>query len=773
MANKSATWKDYLISIDEKNAVKVFKSGVPCDKAMSALREIAQDAHFDIDPKWNTQQTGAKLVKFINETLSSSPDSIKEDVSKQAKQPEEKPIEEPSVSKPETQETVKPATPVEEKPTIQSEANSTPEKKAEPKKSTPKKVTPAQIIQINKVESTSPESDVSNELFFGRGKGLHNTDNPREVLKLLTVSPFNLPLGIDELARNVKAQQLEGVMTSYNVVFYHFKTTPTETAGLVYKAVPNGPKSYKNYRYHELDGLKIPVTDSLDSKKKSASLDIVLDGTIETFPCEAFQSCPSCGGNGKCDNCRGKGETTCYTCNGTGKCEDCRGKGKVDCYYCNGTGQCSHCNGTGYDGTCRKCKGTGTIQIENGRTSDGRKKYKTVRCGNCDGKGMLKCTWCNGSKKCSHCYGKGLEECSTCNGSGRCQTCNGTKKATCQVCNGRGDCVTCDGGGKVTCPRCNGSGNYQDYDVLSIRAIRKADTFFSYEAESKMNKFTKESIKPGKNDLILSWKHENDDVKESQDFCSKKVVAELTESLKKKGYHTSTVLSDMVSKTLLETEKAQWEQNKLYTKSLELETYGFPISKYEFDFENEHYTFYIVGANTKELMGDQPKQHFFECVQAKKGGFFALKKSVTGLFKSEETKLFDRQVALVVLATWLAKKTGYLKADELLSSFKIEDALGHDNNKVQKMMEAVNKEYTDKELYKVISCLEESLSAVVWAYIFSGGAPISKEIGSHLRKDASGYDFLDKKVKPDDWVKISPAQLLDAFSKQYIPNNFQ
>ena len=113
MANKSATWKDYLISIDEKNAVKVFKSGVPCDKAMSALREIAQDAHFDIDPKWNTQQTGAKLVKFINETVSSSPDSIKEDVSKQAKQPEEKPIEDPSVSKPETQETVNTAPTVE------------------------------------------------------------------------------------------------------------------------------------------------------------------------------------------------------------------------------------------------------------------------------------------------------------------------------------------------------------------------------------------------------------------------------------------------------------------------------------------------------------------------------------------------------------------------------------------------------------------------------------------------------------------------------------
>ena len=65
MAKKSVSWKKYLIEIDEKGSVKVSKAGAPCDNAKAALREIAADAGFEIDEKWNTQQCGTKLATFL------------------------------------------------------------------------------------------------------------------------------------------------------------------------------------------------------------------------------------------------------------------------------------------------------------------------------------------------------------------------------------------------------------------------------------------------------------------------------------------------------------------------------------------------------------------------------------------------------------------------------------------------------------------------------------------------------------------------------------
>ena len=67
MAKKSVSWKEYLIDIDEKGSVKVSKSGAVCDNAKVALRDIAGAVGFEIDEKWNTQQLGAKLAKFLEE----------------------------------------------------------------------------------------------------------------------------------------------------------------------------------------------------------------------------------------------------------------------------------------------------------------------------------------------------------------------------------------------------------------------------------------------------------------------------------------------------------------------------------------------------------------------------------------------------------------------------------------------------------------------------------------------------------------------------------
>ena len=67
MAKKSVSWKDYLVDIDEKGSVKVSKNGALCDNAKAALREIAEASGFEIDEKWNTQQFGAKLAKYLED----------------------------------------------------------------------------------------------------------------------------------------------------------------------------------------------------------------------------------------------------------------------------------------------------------------------------------------------------------------------------------------------------------------------------------------------------------------------------------------------------------------------------------------------------------------------------------------------------------------------------------------------------------------------------------------------------------------------------------
>lgn len=72
MTTKSVSWKDYLIDIDENGSVKVSKNGALCDNAKAALREIAAAAGFEIDEKWNTQQIGAKLAKFLEEAAPAS-----------------------------------------------------------------------------------------------------------------------------------------------------------------------------------------------------------------------------------------------------------------------------------------------------------------------------------------------------------------------------------------------------------------------------------------------------------------------------------------------------------------------------------------------------------------------------------------------------------------------------------------------------------------------------------------------------------------------------
>lgn len=60
MAKKSAISGEYIITVEDSGTVRVCKI---YDNVLGSLREIAETKNFEIDPKWNTQETGRRIVK--------------------------------------------------------------------------------------------------------------------------------------------------------------------------------------------------------------------------------------------------------------------------------------------------------------------------------------------------------------------------------------------------------------------------------------------------------------------------------------------------------------------------------------------------------------------------------------------------------------------------------------------------------------------------------------------------------------------------------------
>ena len=86
---KSAQFKDWLIEIEESGAVKVSASGKVVSNTKASLREISAAAGMIVEEKWNTQQHGAKLVKFLTESAPQAPASAtKVEVQPKVKSPE-------------------------------------------------------------------------------------------------------------------------------------------------------------------------------------------------------------------------------------------------------------------------------------------------------------------------------------------------------------------------------------------------------------------------------------------------------------------------------------------------------------------------------------------------------------------------------------------------------------------------------------------------------------------------------------------------------------
>ena len=63
MPKKSAISGDFVISVEENGSIAAYK--FYCN-TKEALREVAKQEGFELDPKWTTRQCGNKLIDFIN-----------------------------------------------------------------------------------------------------------------------------------------------------------------------------------------------------------------------------------------------------------------------------------------------------------------------------------------------------------------------------------------------------------------------------------------------------------------------------------------------------------------------------------------------------------------------------------------------------------------------------------------------------------------------------------------------------------------------------------
>lgn len=730
MAIKSAPWKDFLIYIDEKNSVKVFKSGNICENTKAALREIAQDAGFEIEKKWNTQQCGVKMVKFLLEASSS-------DVGK----PEESQIKDSDVKVDDGKKEETRKNPVEDKP---------------------------------KPVVKHLHNDVV-EFPFRKGDILHDTDYPEKAIEKLNNLTNQLPGAIHIIASDVQGKPYEGYITEMTGTYLHFQTERRESPGLKYQHNPTAATSYKDYGYWSNSGIvEAPVAITVKGKKKKevAKKDTLVEkailyGTVETQSCPQTETCPDCAGNGKCRSCKGKGITDCNDCGGNGRCRECSGRGKIECPDCNGSAICPHCHGSGQQTECPECKGTGKVEEK------GLLGIRTVKCKRCDGTGQGKsyyrCDYCLGTKKCSACNGRGRVVCPACDGDKICRKCNGTKKVSCEVCNGGKSCVRCDGNGVVSCQRCTGTGKYQTYSILNITSLTQKSKYLDSNLKGIRKLLSADVVSCNAKDIVCSWEHKNNDYRDSVANNTSLYSAVLLDALRGLCVSGAEDISKAITSELVDDERSYSVEKDAFSKELLVKTYGFPISSYKFTFEEKEYSFILAGRNSTSIIGDHPNKHFFEGVSFESKGFFSsLKKNVTGLLKSDSSQRSDTIKALVLLSMRIAKQKGNVPVDSLLNDFCLESQF-EDRKSAQRIREAVNKEMTDKDFYKEISCLNGIAAAAVWAYIFADGDSVYKDYASQLGiNDKDFFNKVETYYKSNPWKKIGPKELLTIFSKKFI-----
>lgn len=66
MAKKTATYSTYELHVEDNGKIVVLDAGQLVQNTMGAIRTIAAAVSFTLDPKWNTQSSGRKLIAYLN-----------------------------------------------------------------------------------------------------------------------------------------------------------------------------------------------------------------------------------------------------------------------------------------------------------------------------------------------------------------------------------------------------------------------------------------------------------------------------------------------------------------------------------------------------------------------------------------------------------------------------------------------------------------------------------------------------------------------------------
>ncbi len=65
MKSQTVSYGSYVITKAENGKITVERFGEVCPNTKQTIRDIAEKVDFAIDPKWNTQTAGAKLIKYL------------------------------------------------------------------------------------------------------------------------------------------------------------------------------------------------------------------------------------------------------------------------------------------------------------------------------------------------------------------------------------------------------------------------------------------------------------------------------------------------------------------------------------------------------------------------------------------------------------------------------------------------------------------------------------------------------------------------------------
>lgn len=91
MIKQTASYGVWTVNRHDDGKIEVLKNGIVCEKAKPALREIAEEIGFEINPDWTSQQLGVNVLKAMQGAGGSKAEpKAKEELKKPAKKEESK-----------------------------------------------------------------------------------------------------------------------------------------------------------------------------------------------------------------------------------------------------------------------------------------------------------------------------------------------------------------------------------------------------------------------------------------------------------------------------------------------------------------------------------------------------------------------------------------------------------------------------------------------------------------------------------------------------------